>query len=200
MRILPLSWYQRPDPVSLARDLIGMVLVTEFDGLRTSGRIVETEAYHGAEDRASHAFKGRTARTEVMFGAGGRAYVYLCYGIHQMFNIVTNVEGIPHALLVRALEPLEGVETMLARTGKKVADASLTRGPGNVGKALGFHTRQCGLLLTGPDIYLGDDGFRFPGDQVLASPRIGVDYAGPDAALPYRFYVKGHPNVSGKPR
>ncbi|RYZ16514.1 MAG: DNA-3-methyladenine glycosylase [Chitinophagaceae bacterium] len=200
MRILPLSWYQNPDVVALARDLVGMVLATEFDGERTAGRIVETEAYMGAQDRASHAYKGRTPRTEVMFGAGGRAYVYLCYGIHQLFNIVTNTDGIPHAILVRALEPLEGIETMLRRTGKKGLDASLTRGPGNVGKALGFHTTQCGRLLTGPELSIGDDGFRFPPEQVHASPRIGVDYAGEDAALPFRFYVSGHPNVSGKPR
>ncbi|RYD98767.1 MAG: DNA-3-methyladenine glycosylase, partial [Sphingobacteriales bacterium] len=115
MRILPLSYYQQPDPVALARDLLGKVLVTDFDGLRTSGRIVEMEAYCGTADRASHAFRGRTPRTAVMFGPGGVAYVYLCYGIHQMFNVVTNVEGIPHALLVRALEPLEGIDVMLAR-------------------------------------------------------------------------------------
>ncbi|RYY38348.1 MAG: DNA-3-methyladenine glycosylase [Chitinophagaceae bacterium] len=200
MHILPLSYYQNPDAVWLARDLIGKVLTTEFGGLRTSGRIVETEAYQGELDRASHAFKGRTPRTEVMFGEGGKAYVYLCYGIHQMFNIVTNVEGIPHALLVRALEPLHGTDVMLQRTGKKQVDATLTRGPGNVGKALGFHTRQCGLGLTGPEIYLADDGFRYPLGLIRASPRIGVDYAGDDAALPFRFYVEGHPNVSGKPR
>ena len=200
MRILPLSYYQNPDPVALARDLLGKVLVTEFDGERTAGRIVETEAYMGGQDRASHAYRGRTPRTEVMFGAGGRAYVYLCYGIHQMFNIVTNTEGIAHAILVRALEPLEGIATMLRRTGKKTLDASLTRGPGNVGKALGFHTTQCGLPLTGPELWIADDGFRFPEERVAASPRIGVDYAGEDAALPFRFYIAGHPNISGRPR
>lgn len=200
MRILPLSYYQQPDPVALARDLIGKLLVTAFGGERTSGRIVETEAYRGEQDRASHAFRGRTRRTEVLYGAGGTAYVYLCYGLHQMFNIVTHEAGTPHAILIRALEPVEGIPVMLRRTGKTKLDASLTRGPGNVGKALGFHTTQCGLPLTGPELFLADDGFRFPAAQVLASPRIGVAYAGADAALDYRFYVAGHPNVSAKPR
>jgi DNA-3-methyladenine glycosylase len=200
LKKLPLSFYLDPDPLRIARALLGKVLVTEFDGERTSGRIVETEAYQGEQDRASHAYKGRTKRTEVMFGAGGRAYVYLCYGLHQMFNIVTNIEGIPHAVLVRALEPMEGIEVMLRRTGKKALDASLTRGPGNVGKALGFHTSQCGNLLNSPELYIGDDGFRYPGESLAESPRIGVAYAGADAHLPYRFYVAGHPSVSGKPR
>ncbi|GAA4318993.1 DNA-3-methyladenine glycosylase [Flaviaesturariibacter amylovorans] len=200
LRKLPLSYFHGPDPVALARDLLGKVLVTEFGGERTSGRIIETEAYHGAQDRASHAYKGRTKRTEVMFGPGGRAYVYLCYGLHQMFNIVTNIEGIPHAILVRALEPLEGVDVMLRRTGKKQPDRTLTRGPGNVGKALGFHVRQCGTELNSPELYIADDGFRYPAEAVGVSARIGVDYAGEDAALPYRFFVNGHPSVSGRQR
>jgi DNA-3-methyladenine glycosylase len=200
LKKLPLSFYLRPDPLQIARELIGKVLVTEFDELYTSGRIIETEAYHGEQDKASHASKGRTGRTEVMFGPGGRAYVYLCYGIHQMFNIVTNIEGIPHAILIRALEPLDGIETMLERTGKKKVDASLTRGPGNVGKALGFHTSQCGLLLNSSELYVADDGFRYDESLVITSPRIGVDYAGEDAALHYRFYLAGHASVSGRPR
>ncbi|TCJ13315.1 DNA-3-methyladenine glycosylase [Flaviaesturariibacter flavus] len=200
LKPLPLSFYEHPDPVHLAYALIGKVLVTEFKGERTSGRIIETEAYHGSQDRASHAYKGRTKRTEVMFGPGGRAYVYLCYGLHQMFNIVTNVEGVAHAILVRALEPLEGIDVMLRRTGKAKADATLTRGPGNVGKALGFHTSQCGLALEGPELLIADDGFRYPAGAIAVSPRIGVAYAGEDALLPYRFYVQGHPSVSGRPR
>jgi DNA-3-methyladenine glycosylase len=199
IRKLPLSFYLDPDPLRIARALIGKVLVTEF-GERTSGRIIETEAYHGQQDRASHAYKGRTKRTEVMFGAGGSAYVYLCYGLHQMFNIVTNIEGIPHAILIRALEPLEGTGVMLQRSGKKTVDATLTRGPGNVGKAMGFHTSQCGSLLNSPELYIADDGFRYPESAIAISPRIGVAYAGEDALLPYRFYVSGHPSVSGKPR
>lgn len=195
---LPDSFYLREDVVGIARDLLGKVLVTEFEGLRTSGRIVETEAYAGEIDRASHASKGRTARTEVMFGAGGRAYVYLCYGIHQMFNIVTNVHGVPHAILIRGVEPIEGVDIMLARTGKKTLDRTLTRGPGNVGRAFGFHTSQCGLSLQSKELFIYDDGFELAESMIGASPRIGVDYAGDHAAWDYRFYIRGNVFVSGK--
>ena len=147
MQKLPVEFYQREDVVQIAKDLLGKVLVTYWNGERTVGRIVETEAYAGQLDKASHAYKGRTKRTEIMFGEGGKAYIYLCYGIHQMFNIVTNVHGTPHAILIRAVEPIEGHAIMLQRTGKKVADYSLTRGPGNVGKAFGFHTTQNGYSL-----------------------------------------------------
>lgn len=198
MKKLPLSFYLRDDVVQIARDLIGKVLVTEWEGVRTSGRIVETEAYAGALDRASHAYRGKTPRTAVMFEEGGTAYVYLCYGLHQMFNIVTNKYGTAHAILIRALEPLEGTDVMLQRTGKKAVDATLTRGPGNVGKALGFHTSQCGLSLQSEELYILDDGFRVDEKDIGTSPRVGVDYAGDDALLPYRFYIKGHPAVSGK--
>jgi len=130
------SFYDRPNVVRVARDLLGKVLVTEIDGQRTSGRIVEVEAYNGVIDRASHAWSGRrTRRTEVMFGQGGVAYVYLIYGIHHLFNVVTNSKDVPHAVLVRALEPMEGIPEMLRRTGKHVADHTLTRGPGNLSKA-----------------------------------------------------------------
>jgi DNA-3-methyladenine glycosylase len=198
MKKLARAFYLQPDVVQVAKELLGKVLVTNFEGILTSGRIVETEAYAGETDRASHASKGRTNRTEVIFGEGGRAYVYLCYGIHQMFNIVTNKAGVPHAILIRAVEPMEGVEDMLIRTGKAKPDHSLTRGPGNVGKALGFHTSQCGLSLTGPELYVADDGFLVDPASIVASPRIGVDYAGEHAEWHYRFYLKGNPYVSGK--
>lgn len=197
MQKLPLSFYLRNDTVTIARQLLGKVLVTDWNGGRTSGRIVETEAYVGHTDKASHASKGRTERTEVMFGEGGRAYVYLCYGVHQMFNIVTNVAGDPHAVLIRAVEPIEGTELMLQRTAKTKADATLTSGPGRVGRAFGFHTSQCGLDLQSDALYIGDDGYAVPEEDIVAGPRIGVDYAGLDALLPYRFYVKGSPYVSG---
>jgi DNA-3-methyladenine glycosylase len=199
-KILKESFFTRHDVVAIARELIGKILVTEWNGEKTSGRIVETEAYNGETDKASHAFRGMTKRTEVMFGGGGKAYVYLCYGIHQMFNIVTNKEGIPHAILIRALEPLEGIDIMLERTGKKILDNTLTKGPGNVGKALGFHTSQCGFSLQSDELYIVDDGFHIPDEAVGISPRIGVAYAGEDALLPYRFYVKRNPFVSAKPR
>jgi DNA-3-methyladenine glycosylase len=197
---LPGSFYLREDVVQIAKDLLGKVLVTVWNGERTSGRIVETEAYAGEIDRASHAFKGRTRRTEVIFGEGGKAYVYLCYGIHQMFNIVTNEKDTAHAILIRAVEPLEGVDIMLRRTGKKVPDASLTRGPGNVGKAFGFHTSQCGHSLQSDELFIADDSYTIPGKDLITSPRIGVDYAGEHATWHYRFYVRGNKYVSGKNR
>lgn len=195
---LPLEFYLRDDVVQIAKDLLGKVLVTEWEGVRTSGRIVETEAYAGEIDKASHASKGRTKRTGVMYEAGGNAYVYLCYGIHQMFNIVTNVAGVPHAVLIRGIEPLEGIDAMLQRTGKQKLDATLSRGPGNVGKALGFHVSQCGLSLTGDQLYIEDDGFVLDQKDIVAAPRIGVAYAGDHALWDYRFYIRGHQYVSGK--
>ncbi|HEY6902450.1 MAG TPA: DNA-3-methyladenine glycosylase [Puia sp.] len=193
------DFYDRPSVVTVARDLLGKVLVTTFDGELTSGRIVEVEAYNGVVDRASHSYGGRrTRRTEVMYGAGGTAYVYLIYGIHHLFNVVTNKKDTPHAVLVRALEPLEGIETMLRRTGKRKLDYTLTRGPGNLSKALGLLTSHTGWLLSSDEIYIGDDGYRVRKAQIVATPRIGVDYAGEDKKLPYRFYVEGNPYVSGR--
>ncbi|MBN9382055.1 MAG: DNA-3-methyladenine glycosylase [Chitinophagaceae bacterium] len=195
------SFYDRPNVVRIARELLGKVLVTEFDGQRTSGRIVEVEAYNGVIDRASHAWSGRrTRRTEVMYGEGGTAYVYLIYGIHHLFNVVTNKKDIPHAVLVRALEPLEGIPLMLKRTRKVKLDHSLTRGPGNLSKAMGLYTQHTGYSLFEEEIYIGDDGYRVRSAAIIATPRIGVDYAGEDAALPYRFFVKGSPYVSGPKR
>ena len=198
MKKLGLSFYMRKDVTRIAKELLGKVLVTNWNGEYTSGRIVETEAYEGEIDRASHASKGRTKRTEVMFGDGGKAYVYLCYGIHQMFNIVTNEEDIPHAILIRAVEPIDGIDIMLKRTKKTKPDLTLGRGPGNVGKAFGFHTSQCGQLVNSDELYIADDGFKLKPSMIGASPRIGVDYAGEHAEWHYRFYVKGNPYVSGR--
>lgn len=192
------SFYNRPGVVAVARDLLGKVLVTAFEGQRTSGRIVEVEAYNGVVDRASHAYSGRrTRRTEIIYGPGGSAYVYLIYGIHHLFNVVTNKKDIPHAVLVRALEPLEGIPLMLQRTGKPKADHTLTRGPGNLSRAMGLLTVHTGSTLLGDEIFIGDDGWRPKKTEIVATPRIGVDYAGEDAALPYRFFIKGSPYVSG---
>ena len=198
MQKLPQSFYLRNDVVKIAKELLGKVLVTNWNNEFTSGRIVETEAYAGDKDRASHAFKGKTPRTSVMFEEGGTAYIYLCYGIHEMFNIVTNKTGTPHAILVRAVEPIEGIDIMLRRTGKKVFNETLTRGPGNVGKAFGFHRSQCGISLQSDELYIADDGYKVDKKLVVASPRIGVDYAGEDALLDYRLYIEGNKFVSGK--
>ncbi len=201
LKKLPLSFYRRENVLQIAKELMGKILVTQWNGITTSGRIVECEAYAGVMDKASHAYAGRrTNRNEIMYSDGGYAYVYLCYGIHHLFNVVTHGKDIPHAILLRSLEPLKGVEEMLERTGKEKADYTLTRGPGNLSKALGIFTSHSGMLLTGKQLFLADDGFKYAAKDIAASPRIGVDYAGKDALLPYRFYVKGNPYVSGKPK
>ncbi|MDX2047007.1 MAG: DNA-3-methyladenine glycosylase [Chitinophagaceae bacterium] len=199
MQKLGLEFYNRSNVVQIAKELPGKVLVTNFDGRLTSGRIVEVEAYNGVVDMASHARRGtRTARNEMMYARAGTAYVYICYGIHHLFNIVTNKVNIPHAILVRAVEPLEGIDVMLRRTGKKKPDSTLTSGPGNAGKALGIFNYHSGIDLTGDTIYLAEDGFKLGKGDVIATARIGVESAGDDAKLPYRFIVKGNPYVSGR--
>lgn len=193
------KFYNRADVLKISRELLGKVLITKFDGIVTSGRIVEVEAYAGVKDKASHAYGGRhTNRTSVMYHPGGTAYVYLCYGIHHLFNIVTNAKDIPHAILVRAVEPMEGIATMLERTGKKKPDYTLTKGPGNVSKALGIGTKHTGESLLQDEIIIASDGFVPKKEDIVATPRIGVDYAGEDALLPYRFIIKGNKYISGK--
>ncbi len=199
MKKIPLSFYTRKDVVAIAKDLIGKIIVTNFDNSITSGRIVETEAYVAITDKASHSFGGkRTARNEHMYAAAGTAYVYICYGLHQMMNIVTNDKDIPDAVLIRAVEPLKGIDTMLKRTGKITLDNTLTRGPGNVGKALGIFKHHSGNYLLGNKIYLLDDNIKITSEQIGTSARIGVESAGADALFPYRFYLKGNKYVSGK--
>lgn len=198
MKKLGLSFYDREDVVTVARELLGKVLVTRFDDTITSGRIVETEAYAGETDRASHAFGGRrTSRTEVMFGKPGFAYVYLCYGIHHLFNVVVNKKEIPHAVLIRAIDPMQGIPFMLERTGKIKPDHTLTRGPGNVSKALGISTKYTGHSLLGKETFIASDEWPSETGNIIATPRVGVDYAGEDARLRYRFAIKNNPYVSG---
>jgi DNA-3-methyladenine glycosylase len=199
MKKVPLSFYSRKDVIQIAKDLLGKIIVTNIKGEIASARIVETEAYIGITDKASHSYNGRrTARNEHMYYGPGTAYVYICYGMHNMFNIVTNKKGVPDAILIRAVEPVEGIDIMLQRTGKKKGDPKITRGPGNVGKALGICKHHSGLFLLEEEIYLADDRFKIPEYQIGISKRIGVESAGADALLPYRFYVKGNKYVSGK--
>lgn len=201
MRKLGISFYAQTDVVYVAKQLIGKIVVTNIDGQLTSGRIVETEAYVAFVDKASHAYNGkRTARNEHMYAAAATAYVYICYGMHQMLNVVTNAADVPDAVLIRAIEPIDGIDIMLQRTGKKMLDATLTRGPGNVGKALGVKKLHSGIHLLDDEIYLAEDDHVFPPDSIQASARIGVNYAGEDAMLPYRFYVRGNKYVSAKPK
>lgn len=196
---LPRSFYDRPDVILIAQELLGKIVVSHINDVFTSGRIVETEAYVAFTDRASHSYGGkRTARNEHMYAAPGTAYIYICYGIHQMLNVVTNKKGIPDAVLIRAIQPIDGIETMLKRTHKKELDHSLTRGPGNVGKALGIYKHFSGVFLLDNQIYLGDDGYVPTVNEIGISKRIGVEGAGTDAEKPYRFYIRNNPFVSGK--
>jgi DNA-3-methyladenine glycosylase len=187
--ILPVSFYTRDDVVAISRDLLGKLLCTRINGGMVKAIITETEAYAGVDDRASHAYGGkRTSRTEPMFANGGIAYVYLCYGIHHLFNVVTNVEGIPHAVLIRAATPVDGEKLMLRRRGKKHTDRTLLGGPGSVSKALGITTRLTATSLQGDRIWIEDAGLEVP--DIVTGPRVGVDYAGVDAARPYRFIAR----------
>lgn len=194
---LPQQFYQGDDVVAISRALIGKYLFTYIDGAITGGYIVETEAYNGVIDRASHAFGNRlTPRTKTMFEHGGIAYVYLCYGIHEMFNVVTSVEGQPHAILIRAINPTDGLDIMQFRRNMPVVKPTITSGPGSVAKALGISRTVNAVSLQGDEIWIEDRGLVIDADQIAAVPRVGVDYAGEDALLPYRFYVKGNPYVS----
>lgn len=200
MKKLPVEFYDRPGVVTIAKELIGKIIVTKFDAVVTSGRIVETEAYIGLTDRASHSFGGRrTARNEYMYAGAGTAYVYICYGMHHLFNIVTNKKDIPDAVLIRALEPIKGIDQMLKRTGKKTIDNTLTRGPGNAAKALGISKGHSGINLAKNEIFITDDGFEVNKKILGTSRRIGVESSGDAALLPYRFYIKENPFVSSYP-
>jgi len=201
LRKLAFDFYNRENVVQIAKDLIGKIIITKLDERLTSGRIVETEAYVALTDKASHSFGGRrTQRNEHMYAAAATSYVYICYGMHHLFNVVTNKKDVPDAVLIRAVEPMEGVDIMLQRTGKKKLDSTLTRGPGNVSKALGINKIHSGIVLTGNIIFLADDNWKANhADAIAASKRIGIDSAGADALLPYRFYIRGNKYVSGSP-
>ena len=188
---LPSTFFMNSNVVTLAKSLLGKVLITKFKGQLTSGIITETEAYNGEVDRASHAFGGRrTERTEIMYAEGGIAYVYLCYGIHSLFNIVSNKKDVPHAILIRAFYPVEGIATMRKRRNNfKLSVSKLCIGPGTVSQALGIHYSDSGKMITGPEIWLEERNILIPEKAVLKGPRIGVDYAGKDALLPYRFRI-----------
>mgnify|MGYP003132824652 CR=1 FL=1 len=197
MMIRDNSFFLRDDVVGISRDLIGMILCTKMNGVVTGGRIVETEAYGGVTDRASHAWGGRlTGRTETMYREGGVCYIYLCYGIHHLFNVVTGPEGRPDAVLIRALEPVTGIETMLQRRGLEKVQRRVAGGPGLVSQSLGLSTDQNGLsLIQGKKIWLDRDESHEKDQkrkfEIIASPRVGVDYAGEDAGRPWRFRLKG---------
>jgi DNA-3-methyladenine glycosylase len=182
------SFYLRRDVTAVAKQLLGKVLMTKNDDELTGGIIVETEAY-SEKEKGSHAFKGRTKRNEVMFDAGGVAYVYLCYGIHEMFNVVTNKEGKADAVLVRALEPLVGTDVMMLRMNTQ-SEIKIASGPGKLTKALGIDRAWNGKELDGDEIWIEDQNIKIKAADMVSSPRIGIDYAGEDALLPWRFRIR----------
>lgn len=189
------QFYLKPDVVALSKELLGKLLMTQINGVVCGGRIVETEAYKGPEDKASHAFNGkRTPRTEVMFSKGGVAYIYKCYGMYDLFNVVTNKADIPHAILVRAVEPLYGVEEMLKRRKLKKIARNLTGGPGLVCQALGITSQMSGESLLGATIWLEEGKEKLPG--IIEGPRVGIAYAEDHAALPWRFRIQDNPFTS----
>jgi DNA-3-methyladenine glycosylase len=189
---LPRAFYARP-VLTVARDCIGKYLIHDTDEGRVAGRIVEVEAYRGPEDRAAHSFGGRrTARTEAMFGPPGHAYVFFVYGMHWHLNLVTTGVGFPHAVLIRAVEPLVGLELMAARRGPLRAPRELTNGPGKLCRAFGIDRASYAADLTSPPLFLSDG----PRSSIARSARIGVDYAGDWAARPWRFYDPKSPHVS----
>lgn len=195
-RKLPSTFYEREDTVVVARELLGKLLVVPDElGRRVSGMIVETEAYLGIEDRAAHSFGGRrTARNEVMYGRAGHVYVFFVYGMYYQFNIVTGPPDHPHAILIRAIEPVEGIEQMRSRRGE-MKDRNLTSGPGKLCIALGIDRGLNGAALRGEHVWLEE--YRVVTTKEIATgPRIGIDYAGADAAKPWRFWIRDNLSVS----
>jgi len=192
MKKITKAFYQRSDVVQMSKELLGKYLFTNIDGVLTGGRIVETEAYCGENDLACHSHSGRrTARTEIMYHAGGVAYTYLIYGIYTLFNIITNVAGKADAILIRAIEPTEGIPEMQLRRNLTKIIPRLTAGPGLLTIALGITTKHYGTDLSGDLIWLEDRNQPVPENEIMASPRVGVGYAGTDALLPWRFRLKG---------
>jgi DNA-3-methyladenine glycosylase len=190
---LPVEFYTREDVLQISRELLGKYLYTYVDDTLCGGMITETEAYRAPEDKASHAYGGRrTARTETFFEEGGVSYVYLCYGIHHLFNIVTNRRDVPHAVLIRAIEPVEGIDKMLERRKKNKVVPALTAGPGALSQALGIrHREHNNLSLQGDCIWIEDRGIRLEDKQIVAGPRIGIAYAKEYAAKPWRYGIRG---------
>ena len=195
---LPREFYTRSDVLEVARDLLGKKLVVlNRNGTRVAGIIVETEAYRGPEDRASHAYGGRrTNRTETMYGPGGTAYVYFVYGMYNQFNVVTNVENVPHAVLVRAVEPVEGLDIIRRRRAGR-SEYEWTSGPGRLCLALGIDRRLDKADLLGDRVWL-EEGISISPRQIARGPRIGIDYAEKWISKPWRFWIKDNPFVSRK--
>ncbi len=196
--VLPRSFYQR-DALRLARALLGKTLEHRSPEGRVAGRIVEVEAYRGPADLAAHTAGGRrTPRNEVMWGEAGHLYVYFIYGLHFCANVVAGRPGVPEAVLLRALEPLEGLDLVRARRGAGVRDRDLLRGPANLCRGMGIDRSANGAdLVRGPIVLI--DAPQVPARQVVRAPRVGVEYAGSWAEMPWRLLVAGSPFVSKPP-
>jgi DNA-3-methyladenine glycosylase len=187
--------YQVAELFSFSRRLLGCKLNSMVEGKLTSGIIVETEAYNGVHDAACHAHLGRhTKRTEVMYDLGGRAYVYPCYGIHALFNIVLGPVGQADVILIRALEPMDGIDVMTERRGKEIQKGRLCKGPGALTKALGIKTSHNKISVNSNLLWI-EKGTTVEPSQILIGPRIGIG-VGKDEMLPYRYWVKDSKYVS----
>ena len=187
-RLLPVSFYRNEDVVSIARSLLGTHIYTLTKNHVTGGIITETEAYAGTGDRASHAYGGRrTARTETMYAPGGIAYVYLCYGMHALLNVVTGPRDLPHAVLIRAISPMTGLPVIQQRRGTKIKPGKLAAGPGTLTQALGITVKDNAADLRGTRIWITRGNAPVDPQQITAGPRVGIDYAGADALRPWRF-------------
>lgn len=196
IKYLSKSFYQGPDVVEIARNLLGKYLFTSINGFETGGRIVEVEAYSGAIDKASHAFPDKvTQRTRVMYEAGGIAYVYFVYGMHHMFNVVTNIEGRADAVLIRAVEPIRGTVLMQERRQLIKTNYQLTGGPARLAQALGIDLTMNQESLHSNKVWL-TEGEAIPESEIVVAKRVGVDYAEEDALLPWRFFIKDNEFVS----
>lgn len=190
--LLPFSYYQSEDVIHLAQDLLGKIICTRIDGLQVCAKIVETEAYKAPEDKASHAYGNKnTPRTSTMFLPGGVSYIYLCYGIHHLFNVVTAKEGTAHAILIRAVEPIDGIDVMLSRRGMNKPSPQLLNGPGKWTEALGLDRAHNSVALY--DHNSAVKIFNNTGidtDNIICSERVGVAYAKECALWPWRFRIK----------
>ena len=201
MSILPKSFYTRTDVVKVSKELLGKLLVSRINGVLTAGTIVETEAYRAPDDKACHAYQNkRTPRTEVMFHEGGCAYVYICYGIHHLFNVVSGEKDMAHVILIRGIEPIKGVEHMMERRGLNQLKPALTAGPGSLSKALGIKKELSGVSLLDrkSKIWIEDQGLNIDKNEIVAGPRVGMSTAEECSHWPWRFRIKGN-KWSSKP-
>ena len=185
------SFYQRRNVLKISKDLLGKLICTKINGKFTSGIITDVEAYRGTNDKASHAYNNKkTSRTKIMYENGGITYVYLCYGIHYLFNVITNKKNIADAILIRGIKPTNGLEIMMKRRNKNTINQKFTSGPAMVTQALGINLNHNNMSLQKNLIWIEDIDKKIKNNNIISTARIGIDYAGNDALLPYRFYIK----------